>query len=103
MFGFGRAKKEPTTMLIDLIEHNADQIVANERKDRSEATYLAICLVIDDLMARPDGQSGYQTVMGLLQTRYVQHMNDVITYIAWSTGRITLTPEADAAMARRHA
>ena len=103
MFGFGKSKKGPETMLADLIEHNADQIAANEGKDRSEATYLAICLVLDDLMSRQNGQSGYQTVMGLLQTRCVQHMNDVITYIAWSSGRITLNPEADAEMVRRHA
>ena len=103
MFGFGKSKKGPDAMLVDLIEHNADQIAASEGKDRSEATYLAICLVIDDLMSRQNGQSGYQAVMGLLQTRYVQHMNDVITYIAWSTGRITLNDEADAAMTRRHA
>lgn len=102
MFGFGKAKKGPDAMLVDLIEHNADQIVANEGKDRAEATYLAICLVIDDLMSRPNGQSGYQAVMALLQTRYVQNMNDVITYIAWSTGRIALNPEADAEMVRRH-
>jgi hypothetical protein len=103
MFGFGKSKKRPDAMLVELIEHNADQIARNEGKDRSEATYLAICLVLDDLMSRENGRSGYQTVMGLLETRYLQHMNDVITYVAWSTGRIKLSGEAEAEMMRRHA
>lgn len=102
MFGFGTPKQSEEALLADLIEHNADRIAKTEGKDRSEATYLAICLVLDDLMGRANGQTGYQAVMGLLQTRYVQHMNDVITYIAWSTGKITLKPEFDAEMVRRH-
>lgn len=102
MFGFGSRKNDKNAMLVGLIERNADHIAANEGKSLSEATYLALCLVIDDLMARPDGKAGYQAVMELLQTRYVQHMNDVITYVAWSTGRINLNPDADAEMVRRH-
>ena len=41
MFGFGKAKPGPEAMLVELIEHNADLIVADEGKDRAEATYLA--------------------------------------------------------------
>jgi DNA replication protein DnaC len=103
MFGFGKQKRGPGDMLADLIEHNAERIAATEGKDRQEATYLAICLVLDDLAGRPNGQEGSQAVLQLLQTRYVQHLNDVITYVAWSTGRLPLTAEAEAEMQRRHA
>lgn len=103
MFGFGKTIKGPEALLVDMIEHNADIIEKDEGKPRSEATYIAICLVIDDLMGRgPAGRNGYLAVMELLKTRYSQHMSDVVTYIAWSTGKITLTPEADAAMMARH-
>jgi len=101
MFGFGKSKPSPEAMLTDLVEHNADQIARSEGKDRTEATYLAICLIFDDMMSKGSKQ-GYQDMMDLVQTRYVQHMKDVVTYIAWTTGRIALSPEADAAMVERN-
>ena len=45
--------------LLDLLIHNADIIQRNEGKNRSDAEYLAACMIIDDLQKRPDGRPGY--------------------------------------------
>ena len=38
----------------------------------------------------------------LMMGPYQQHTNDVLTYLAWSTGQIKLKPEFDAEMVKRH-
>ena len=69
----------------------------------TNAEYLAVCLLIDDLSKRENGREAYQKVMDILQKEYHQHLSDVITYVAWTTGKIVLKPEAEAAMRARHA
>ena len=103
LFNFGKPKPSPDKMLVDLIEHNADQIVATEGKTRDEATYLSICLVLDDLKTRPNGAAGHKAIMDmLLMGQYQKHTNDVLTYLAWSSGEIKLKPEYEAALIKRH-
>lgn len=102
LFDFMKPKRDGDAILIDLIEHNADRIVEAEGKDRKEAIYLAICMVFDDLSNRPNGQEGQQAVMHVLQDRYPDQFNEVITYIAWSTRQIVIKPEYEAELIARH-
>jgi len=94
--------KKTEKLLIDMIEHNAEHIQTQEGKEHGEAIYLSLCLILDDLQTRPNGRKGYQQVMEIIQARYSNHFNDVITYLAWSSGKIVLKPEHDAGMKRRH-
>ena len=103
MFDFLRPKGGKNPLLQDLIKHNADVIQKDEGKSRFEADYLAICLIIDDLSQRPNGRKGYQEMMAILQSEYPQHLNDVITYVGWSTGQLPLKPEYEEALKKRHA
>ena len=102
LFGFGKPKQDGDRLLIDVIEHNADRIVQSEGKPRSEGIYLAVCLVYDDLSKRPNGQAGRQALMRILQSRYPEQINDVVTYVAWSSGQIALKPEFEAELIARH-
>ncbi len=97
-----KPKNKERVMLADLLSHNADIIEKSEGRSRNDAEYLAACLIIDDLSSRPNGQSGYKTMMEILQTDYPQHFNDVITYVAWSTGKLQFKPEFDEALRERH-
>ena len=89
-------------ILLDLITHNADMIEKEEGRTREDAEYLSICLVLDDLATRPSGQKGHQIVMDILSNEYLQHRNDVMTYLAVQSGMINLKPEAEEALMRRH-
>jgi hypothetical protein len=103
LFDFLKPKPAGNDSLARLIEDNADHIAQIEGKDRKEATYLSICLVLDDLKARTNGVKGHQEVMNLLMMGpYQEHMNDVMTYLAWSTGKIKLKPEYEAELVKRH-
>ena len=103
LFDFLKPKRRQDKLLTDLIEFNADRIVQVEGKDRKEATYLAICLLLDDLKTRPNGQAGHKEVMNLmLMGPYQEHMSDVVTYIAWSRGKLKYKPEFEAELVRRH-
>lgn len=42
--------------MLELIEHNADMIENDEKRTRADAEYLALCLVLDNLATRPNGQ-----------------------------------------------
>ncbi|MFZ1989934.1 MAG: hypothetical protein WAW96_09200 [Alphaproteobacteria bacterium] len=90
-------------MLAEHIDYNAGIIQKNEGKSRKDAEYLAICLVLDDLQSRPNGKPGYLKVMSLLKGPLHEHLNDVMTYLMWSNGRIHLKPDAEAALRARHA
>lgn len=103
LFDFLKPKDNSRKMLVDLLTHNADVIEKSEGKDRSEAEYLAACLIIDDLSRRPNGREGYQQMMEILKADYPQHLNDVITYVGWSTGKLHFKPDYDAYMRARHA
>ena len=96
---FGNKDKK---MLYELIEHNADMIEKDEGRTRHDAEYLSICLVLDDLANRPNGAKGYKVIMDMLSNEYSQHHNDVITYLAVSTGKIKLKPEAEEELMKRH-
>jgi hypothetical protein len=103
LFDFLKRKPAPNNLLARLIEDNADHVVQTEGKDRKEATYLSICLLLDDLKTRPNGKEGYQEVMNLLLTgQYQEHMNDIMTYLAWSTGKLKYKPEFEAELIKRH-
>jgi hypothetical protein len=102
LFDFLRSKDKSRHMLLEMIEHNADIIERDEGKARSEAEYLAICLIIDDLSKRSKGSEGYLKVMDILKNEHQRHLNDVITYVGWSTGKLVFKPEFDAAMRARH-
>ncbi|GJQ58445.1 MAG: hypothetical protein D8M57_14550 [Candidatus Scalindua sp. AMX11] len=96
---FGKKDKK---MLLELVEHNADMIEKDEGRTRTDAEYLSICLVLDDLATRPNGNKGYKIIMDMLQNEYSQHHNDVFTYLAVKSGKIKLKPEADEALMKRH-
>jgi hypothetical protein len=103
LFDFLKPKDKSRQLLMDAIAYNADIIQRDEGKNRSDAEYLAICLLVDDLGKRPNGREGYQKLMDILANEYRPHLNDIITYVAWSTGKIILKPEFEAAMRARHA
>jgi hypothetical protein len=87
----------------ELLTYNAEMIEKQEGKSHDEALYLAACLMIDDLSTRPNGKVGYQRLMEILQSDYPQHVNDIITYVGWSTGILHFKPEYEAEMRARHA
>lgn len=101
LFDFLKPQGSSRKLLLDLVVHNADVIERNEGRSRNDAEYLAICLIIDDLRKRPNGRHGYQTLIDIVEKDYPQQLNDIITYVAWSTGRIHLNPEAEATMKKR--
>lgn len=103
IFDIFRKPDKTKKMLADLIEHNAYIIQKEEGKERTEAEYLAICLIFDDLMTRPQGQKGHQALMAIVQTDYPKHFNDIITYLGWVTGKLHFKPEFEEAMRKRHA
>lgn len=88
--------------LLELIEHNADWIEKDEGRTRIDAEYLSICLVLDDLATRPNGQKGHQVVMDILSNEYSEHHNDVMTYLVVKSGKIKLKPESEEALIKRH-
>ncbi len=98
---FGTNSKE-RDLLLGMIQYNADIIERNEKRSRKDAEYLAICLVLDDLATRQNGQSGHKTVMDILSGEYAQHHNDVITYLAVKSGAIKLKPEFEQQLIARH-
>lgn len=88
--------------LHDLIEHNADQIKTTEKKSRTDAEYLAICLILDDLKQRPNGANGYRLVIDILFNEYSKHQNDVLTYLAVKYEGVKLKPEYEKELWERH-
>lgn len=102
LFDLFKKKSDPRRGLIDLLIYNTDIIERTEKKSRGDAEYLAICLILDDLANRPNGRVGHQEMMNIIQESYPQHFNDVITYLAWSSGKIILKREAEAALRKRH-
>lgn len=102
LFDFLKPKQSNESLLVELIDHNATHIAATEGKSNVEATYLSICVLFDDIQRRHNGPKGYKSMMGLLQTKYAEHFPDVVTYIAWSTGKLELSAEAEAALVARH-
>lgn len=101
-FGLFGKQKDPATMLRELVTFNAKKIQREEGKTRREATYLAICLILDD-MASKKSEKGYKDTMALVQSDYPELDNDVFTYLGWSSGKLIFKPEAEAAMKARHA
>ncbi len=86
----------------ELINYNADIIVKEENKDLKEATYLAICLIYDDLMDKRSPQ-GIQDLMTCVQSDYSELFNDVMTYAAWKyQPQLVFKPEFDEYMRKRH-
>ena len=102
IFDFFKPKDKSRRLLLDLIAHNAEIIERDEGKSRSEAEYLAICRIIDDLRRRPNGREGYLKVMDILKNEHQRHLNEVVTYFAWATGQFDFKPEFDALMRARH-
>jgi hypothetical protein len=96
-----KPNNETYSILVDLIENNADQIVLKEGKPRSEAIYLSICMAYEDLRTRPNGHEGRKALMKLVEDRYRAAHNDVMTYIAGTRGRIELKPEYEVALIAR--
>jgi hypothetical protein len=94
-FDFLKSKPDPRTslILVDLIENNADQIVLKEGKPRSEAIYLSICMVYENLRTRPNGREERKALIKLLEDRYCAARDDVMTNIARTRGMIELKPE----------
>jgi len=90
------------TMLFDLIKHNADVIERDEGRTRKDAEYLAICLVLDDLATRSNGQKGHRVVMTILANEYQQHQMDVMTYLGMKAGLLKLKPEIEQQILERH-
>lgn len=101
LFDFLRPKDQSLELLRGMVTHNVDIIQKNEGKSRKDAEYIAFCMIIDDLHKRPNGREGYAKLMDILKADYPQHLNDVIIYVAWSTGKLQFKPEAEAEMKRR--
>ncbi len=99
---FGVANNKDRKLLLGMIQHNAEIIERDEKRSRFDAEYLAICLVLDDLAIRPNGQSGHKIVMDMLLNEYAQHHNDVMTYLAVKNGMIKLKPEFEQKLMERH-
>jgi len=89
-------------LLLDLIKHNAEIIGKEEQRNRADAEYLAICLVLDDLATRPNGKKGHQSVMNILANEYSQHQVDVMTYLSMKSGVLKLKPEIEQQILDRH-
>jgi hypothetical protein len=102
LFDLFKPKDKSRRLLLDSIAHNAEIIERDEGKSRSEAEYLAICRIIDDLRRRPNGREGYPKVMDILKNEHQRHLNEVVTYVAWATGQFAFKPEFDALMRARH-
>jgi len=96
---FGDKERE---MLLGMIRHNADMIIEDEGKSKNDAEYISICMLLDDLTTRENGHKGQRLVMDILLKEYVQHHNDVITYLAVKSGVIKLKPEAEQQLTERH-
>jgi len=103
LFDFLKPKDKSRKMLVELITYNADIIQKQEGKSYDEATYLAACLIIDDLSTRPNGKAGSRQMIEILQSDYPHHFNDVITYVGWLNGKLHFKPEFEAEMRARHA
>ncbi|KRA70690.1 hypothetical protein ASD78_17805 [Lysobacter sp. Root667] len=88
--------------LLDLIMHNADVIERSEGRTRKDAEYLAICLVLDDLAQRENGQEGHKKVMEILKSEFSEHQSDVMVYLAYTRMDLPLKPEAETAFQARH-
>ena len=73
-----------------------------KKRSRVDAEYLEICLVLDDLETRPNGQAGRQTVMQILADEYSRHHSDVMTYLAVKSGLVKLKPEFEKKLNERH-
>jgi hypothetical protein len=58
LFDLFKPKDKSRKLLLDMISYNADIIERDEGKPRSEAEYLAICLLIDDMQGRPKRSQG---------------------------------------------
>jgi hypothetical protein len=89
-------------MLLGMINHNADIIVKDEGRSRIDAEYLSICLILDDLATRENGQKGQRLIMDMLLKEFAQHHNDVMTYLAVKSGAIKLKPEFEQQLIERH-
>lgn len=89
-------------LLLDLIRHNADVIQRSEGRTRKDAEYLAICLALDDLAQRENGQEGHKKVMEILQSEFSEHQSDVMVYLAYTRMDLPLKPDAEAALQARH-
>ena len=96
LFG-DRQKKE----LLDLIQHNTDMIMKKEGRTRHDAEYITICYILNDLADRTNGSKGREIIMEMLLNEYSQHHSDVMTYLAVTSGQITLSPEAEEAFIKR--
>ena len=90
------------SIFLESIQHNTDIIERDENRTRNDAEYLAICIVLDDLAGRTNGQAGYRLVMDMLSKKYSQHQMDVVTYLAAKSGQIVLKPEAEQRLIERH-
>ena len=88
--------------LFDLIEYKAEIVMKKEDRTRKEAQYLAICLVLDALTGRSNGQKKIMLVIDMLNKEFSHHYVDVMTYLAIKSGRTTLQPEVEAVFMKPH-
>jgi hypothetical protein len=101
LFRWSRPRQEARRLLAELVTQQAARLQA-QGKSRQEAEYLALCSVIDDLNKQPDGARAYRTMLQMLEQEYRDQLDEVITYIAWSRGRLALNPQREEALKQRH-
>lgn len=86
----------------ELIDYNAEIIHKSENKNIKEATYLAICIIYDDLTEK-QSKNGIQELMHIVHKNYNDLFNDVMTYAAWKYyPAMKFKPEFDEYMRKRH-
>lgn len=90
-------------LLGSTIEDNARIIAAEEGKPIEESRYLALCMMVDHAAIGNYPKILPAHIFDLVQARYDIHFNDLMTYAAWTSGKITLKPEFHDALVARHA
>ena len=101
LFDFLKPKNKTEQIMIESIRNNADLIQKSEGKGRSEAEYLSICTLLDDLRSRVRGDEGRKLVMVIVARDYPYLLDDVVRYSEWARGKLKLSPDDEAAMEKR--
>ena len=102
MFRWPSSSRRHEEELAELLQARAAQLIGAEGKTRPEAEYLAICSIVDDLQRRPRPIARAQAFITLMTTRYADHRDEIMIYMAWKSDVIEIGPDRRKAMLGRH-